>query len=583
MRSHGIAGALPGMALLVLATAAAAQPSTGKTYALQASVVSALPQGLQLADRLALAGDPPGAELLRWSLLELQLDAWAGRTTPPMRVHEHIRRAALQPPPGVDTPLGARWEAAFARWATLRWVHPPLPLPDALDRPAPDHRPLAPGVWAGGSAGDWSALAVVRLDNQGPAALTMPRFVLQLERPGGSLALDCMPPIRPLKPGPPGSALADAGPTVPPGGGRPFACRARGEADWAPVLARAASGQPAEGERLRLVPGHLAGPEEIGALLRSWAEAATPAAPARAAVPMPTLASVHGGSSTWRTAAAVGAAAALLLMLLRTLHARIDGDVSAASVWLRSLPAALGLLLVAGAIGSPWGQWLLGLAGDALGQALRLLMARFPVDSGPFGASGSGGPRGAASGAALFVPCTAGLYLAGRLLLRVGFSRGRVRLATWLVVLVLGPLSAAAVWSPPTGEGWSRAVPLVLMLLALGFFLAVGVAVELLHGMNELMDREGTTWPAEVLRTLRRSLDFRGLATRAEWWGYLVFGALLWAVTRSYAEPWDRPLGLALLLPLPALVVRRLRGLTHGEAWGLAGLLALLAYELLRR
>jgi hypothetical protein len=573
--ARGLVAGLLGLLALLPADALAQTAAQRAREALVAGPID----GLRQVDALEGLRDARGADALRRGLLLVQIGA--AREPLPRRAGELITEAERRGPDGE-----AAWAAWFNTQVQLRWLAEST-LPPAFGTLAPGSRALGPGAWVAAWSGGADLVALVRVSNASQQPLLLPPPKLLLRAPGSEWPLDCELPAAPVNAPP---ALADSGERVPPGGGRTFVCRAAGaDTSWADTLMRAATGQATPGEAVAVTPPPLADRARLDQLLRAWAGEAPPVAAAAAnpanvrADAAPRAAAPRALGSTWRTVVAVGAVAALLLMAVRTVYARIDGDESAARAWLGSLPAAGVLLLVAAAVGSPPGQALFAAIGDAAGHAMRALMARFPMTR-PEAPIGGGGPApGGGALAPAFAAWTIGLYAGGRLLQRLGFSRTRVRLMTWFVVLVLGPLSAAAVWSPPAGEGWSRAVPIVLMLVALGFFIGVGVAVALMRGVDDLCEREDTSWFATVLAAWRRSLHFGGTATRAELWGYLAFYVQAWALARLFVPPWDRGLALVLLLPLPALVLRRLRGLTDREAWTLAALLALTAYPWLGR
>lgn len=173
------------------------------------------------------------------------------------------------------------------------------------------------------------------------------------------------------------------------------------------------------------------------------------------------------------------------------------------------------------------------------------------------------------------------LFAAGRVFVRRGTPVDCVIGASAAVLALASVVVAVATWSAPSGDGWSRITPFAVAAFVLMVGLGCAIVVTLLHGLHRLLDAEHTTWPATVARAWAGVVHFNAASGRAEFWGYITFAMAVLASVRVLL-PVGTPVAAAVCaLPLPALLVRRLRALTRAEAWGLALVAGLVLLDLL--
>jgi len=169
------------------------------------------------------------------------------------------------------------------------------------------------------------------------------------------------------------------------------------------------------------------------------------------------------------------------------------------------------------------------------------------------------------------------LFAAGRGLLRVGMPMFAVTGGTLLAGTGLTVLAATSLSNGGTGYGHPLYTGIGLWGVYVGPILLCALA---LHGLQKLLDKEQIdSWDA-VAKGWRNALDLTSTTSRAEFWVFLAHCAWLWALARICLAPLDRWIGLALLLPLLTLTVRRLRSMSSAEMLGLglsAACLVLLA------
>ncbi len=159
-----------------------------------------------------------------------------------------------------------------------------------------------------------------------------------------------------------------------------------------------------------------------------------------------------------------------------------------------------------------------------------------------------------------------GLFAVPSLALREAALATRARVSIALGVLVAVPL-LATVWGPGTigGDGWANLGVVVSGLaLAMGVSLAVIVAL-LLHRVHDLLAADGQTWLGVIRLGWRRAFWMFGRATKAEFWGFVLFASWAWALVVPLGSPWTGIAGLALLVPLWSVAWRRALSLTRAE------------------
>lgn len=571
----------------------AAAPDAAALAALHAERPVTTAQAMRYADVLDRTEQPVAAQALRGALLSAHLDALEGRPAAARSIGEWLAEGAA-----LDLsrygPLASRWAAAAQRGIALRWVASP---PAGLGGPSAPLQPLGPGAWSLGRGDGLQLVAAIELSNRLPDTITLPALQLRAGPVAGGVALTCQP----ADADPPDRPLAS-------GATRAFACRgpaAAAGAAGAEMLARASRGRAAPGERLQWEPAHFARAGGLAALTAAIASSsppidadgwvtrlrAAPAAAARAtsappaatkpvAPPRAAAAATAPGPApapAWRTTMAIAGAAAALLLLVRLVYGRL-ADVSPARTVVRSLPAVLGLFALAAAIGSPTGQDLLnhatgrGLrdaalalqaASDASPQAARLdeLWLRLWKRWGFFGVA---------------IVLGGALFMLERGLQQLSLGRPLV-----LVLSLLARVVAIAPFAAASGAGGTVGVAFALVAAAVfGVSFAVTLA---LHRAASVLDDEGLSWPDTVRRGMAGTLDWRGTATQAEFWGFLAFALLAWGTARAAFPPWDAAVALLLAPPLLALTVRRWRALSARSLWGMAALLLLGVLELASR
>jgi hypothetical protein len=160
-----------------------------------------------------------------------------------------------------------------------------------------------------------------------------------------------------------------------------------------------------------------------------------------------------------------------------------------------------------------------------------------------------------------------GLFAVGRSLLRLGMPKLVVSAGTLLACVGMTVLATASLGSG--GKGYDH--PLYTgMALASLYFGPVLLCVLALHGLYKLLDNEQITWWDTVATGWRSALDLASTTSRAEFWGFVGHCAWLWAIARICVMPLDRWIGLALLLPLATLTVRRLRSMSRADMTAMA-------------
>jgi len=160
-----------------------------------------------------------------------------------------------------------------------------------------------------------------------------------------------------------------------------------------------------------------------------------------------------------------------------------------------------------------------------------------------------------------------GLFAVGRGLLRLGMPKIVVSTGTLLAGVGMTVLATARLGSG--GRGYDH--PLYTgMALASLYFGPVLLCVLALYGLYKLLDNEQISWWDTVATGWRRALDLGSTTSRAEFWGFVGHCAWLWALARICLMPLDRWIGLALLLPLATLTVRRVRSMSRAEMTAVA-------------
>jgi len=569
--------------LAPLCVHAQASPVDG-WHALRASAVAAPEAGLPYATALQRAGMAERAAQLRLGLLAAHLQALNGTPWPaPRALGEVFDEAASLPPPVGDSALARSWRLAFNHATALEWERT---TPAEVSRSSGEWTPIAPGAWT--SLNPPRVRAAVTLSHRMPVPMTLPHWTLQLRGAAGQLFMACSP-------------LASGNDAVAAGERRSFVCRADA-ADRHGLLARAAQGRLAASESMTLLPSHFestaawtalaeaigsttpfntvgwverltapAGPtaRDPGAAISSSASPVPPGsgAPAsRSAGARPTSASPTTGAAAppqppppaaWRVAFAVTGSLAVLWLFARLVFGRLDDEAPARTAW-RSLPGMVGLLALGAAVGSPWGQAAIAHASGAglRDAALALGAASERAPSAwrlPAMAARYGYVVMAAGAGVLF-------FIVERLLIVRGFSGAYVRglslLAQGALFLVL-----AAGMGPPT------ATPLYFALLFYaGAMLVASVVVSwLLHSLFEQLDDAGLGLHTALRRTIVGTLDFSGTAVRAELWAWLLLALIGLLVVQAGRPTWVLPAAAVLAVPLPALLVRCLRGLSDRD------------------
>ena len=174
-----------------------------------------------------------------------------------------------------------------------------------------------------------------------------------------------------------------------------------------------------------------------------------------------------------------------------------------------------------------------------------------------------------------------GLLVVGRRWRREGSSAAVVGTMTVGVMAVAAVVTLVALWEPPSGEGWARAGPLILVIWVGSQFIVATVVLLLLHRLLDRLDEDNQGWGATIAGAWARILQFRGQATRGEFWGYVGFWFAAALAIGVVIPPVAPVTTLLLALPLPALTWRRFNALSAAETWGLVALAALLLLNLL--
>jgi len=545
--------------------------------AMRATAVATPAAGLPFAAALQRAGQPARAVQLRIGLLGAHIAALNGAAWPAPRTIGQVHdEAAGQPAPTAPSAMAEAWREAFNRHADLRWDGP---APAEVGRSPAAWRAIAPGAWT--LAAGARTLASVTLGHRSPAPMTLPRWTLQLAGPQGSLFLVCEP-------------LVGAIDAVAAGERRRFTCQADA-ADRHGLLARATRGRPAAGESVTLLPSHFESAAAWTALAEAvgsatpintltWVERLTapappavattgmagrplPAAPASTSTGAPASTSAADTESTpsaapprplppaaWRTAFAVMGSFGLLLLTLRLVLGHLDEESPARTFW-RTLPWLAGCLALAAVVGSPWGQATLE---HASGAGLRNLAVRLQGVGGRAPAAWQLDALAVRYGAVVFAAGAGVLFfiVERALIVRGGFSSAYVK---GLSLLARGAifLAVAAAMGPPA----ATVLYIALVLLA-GAMLVTSVLVSwLLHSLFEQLDEAGLGLFAALKRTVAGTLDFGGTATRAEFWAWPLFAVVVLLLVQAVHAAAVLPVAVMLVLPVPALLVRRLRGL----------------------
>ncbi|MGJ7497253.1 hypothetical protein ACSFA8_19505 [Variovorax sp. RT4R15] len=153
------------------------------------------------------------------------------------------------------------------------------------------------------------------------------------------------------------------------------------------------------------------------------------------------------------------------------------------------------------------------------------------------------------------------LFAGGRGLLHAGMPKFAVAGVTLLAGAGLAVLATASLGGGDTGYShplytgialWSAFGPVLLCVLAL-------------HGLQKLLDNEQIDWWDAVAKGWRSTLNLTSATSRAEFWCFLAHCAWLWALARICLAPLDRWIGLALMVPVLTLTVRRLRSMSGTE------------------
>lgn len=167
-----------------------------------------------------------------------------------------------------------------------------------------------------------------------------------------------------------------------------------------------------------------------------------------------------------------------------------------------------------------------------------------------------------------------GLFAAGRGLLRLGMPKIVVSAGTLLAGAGMTVAATASLGSGGTGYGHPLFTGIALWSL---YFGPVLLCVLALHGLYKLLDYEQITWWDTVAAGWRSALDLASPTSRAEFWGFAGHCAWLWALARICLMPLDRWIGLALLLPLATLTVRRVRSMSRADMGAVALTVACIA------
>ena len=160
-----------------------------------------------------------------------------------------------------------------------------------------------------------------------------------------------------------------------------------------------------------------------------------------------------------------------------------------------------------------------------------------------------------------------GLFAAGRGLRHLGMPKLVVSAGTLLAGAGMTVLATARVNSGGTGYDHPLYTGIALWSL---YFGPVLLCVLALHGLYKLLDNEEISWWDTVATGWRSALDLASPTSRAEFWGFVGHCAWLWALARICLMPLDRWIGLALLLPLATLTVRRVRSMSRAEMTAVA-------------
>lgn len=543
---------LTGRAVALLLALAAVQggAATAATLAeARAAFVASPAQGLALVPGLRDGGHPAEAERLQRGLLAehiAQLDGAAPWPAPrPL--------APWIDGPGPDAAaLAAAWQRAFNLSLGQQPVRAALP-----QRLRPEEgrlQAVGPGAWAAAAPGPVRLAVVLEVTNQGPTALPLAAFGLEV----ASAELDCEPRLSSS-----GRAGAAPVPVIEPAGRAVFDCLGHGDTTARDAFVRHFGGAVASAATLR--PRHFAQPEATAALARAVAmsappsPAAAPAAarrPARVAPPATNVAVPAVDAERRRVWFAVAAAAGFVALLIRLLWAAVGGEAPGPQ-FRRGVVQTVALLAVVALVGSAPVQTALAGAGRVAQGWLQGAVAALAASPDPTGAR-AGRLDGFASGL-LAVGFT--LFLLFGALLRLGAHPGMVRFGVAVVLLFFGVAGFVALGPALVALAGSGVMfwP-VLVLVAGGALLAVAASLGTL-GTQRLLEGDGRGWGDNLARVVGGTLDFGGRAGRGEFWAYLISAAFLWALLYLLIRPWDRWAALLLALPVPALIARRWRGM----------------------
>lgn len=174
--------------------------------------------------------------------------------------------------------------------------------------------------------------------------------------------------------------------------------------------------------------------------------------------------------------------------------------------------------------------------------------------------------KGLKNASPLALGCVVIVVLAylGKALRSRGWSDGNTNSAT-VVLTVLVALPFAAMDSHPGGLG-GLLIFLLMGGVVIGGAVIVGLLASALRKVLELLDKAGLSFPGAVADALRRSLDFTGTASPAQFWSVFMLYGLLAAVTlavQTSVTLWV--VSAVLTLPMTALTFRRVRAMTWIE------------------
>jgi hypothetical protein len=167
----------------------------------------------------------------------------------------------------------------------------------------------------------------------------------------------------------------------------------------------------------------------------------------------------------------------------------------------------------------------------------------------------------------------------GKALRSWGWSDGDTNSAT-VVLTVLVSLPLVAMESNPGGLG-GLLIFLVMGGVVIGGAVIVGLMASALRKVLELLDKAGLSFQGAVADALRRSLDFTGTASPAQFWSVFLLYWVLAAVTLAMQPSVALWVVLAVLgLPMTALTVRRVRAMPWIEVLILCAVVVYIAADI---